>query len=90
MVYVPQKYVLLQCKHIDIHGRTMLIERTYVRGNKIKESTKQKKKRIMPLSDRALEIAVKHMTDKHPNQFLFINPRTGRGLLPKVSMVSME
>lgn len=80
----PAELCSLLCRHIDTHNRTILIERTYVRGNKIKESTKQKKKRIMPLSDRALEIASKHLIDKHPNQFLFINPRTGKGLLPKV------
>ena len=80
----PGEVCSLLCKHIDLHNRTMLIERTYVKGNRIKESTKQKKKRIMPLSDRALGIASKHLIDKHPNQFLFINPRTGKGFLPKV------
>lgn len=80
----PGEVCSLLCRHIDLHNRTILIERTYVKGNRIKESTKQKKKRIMPLSDRALEIASKHLIDKHPNQFLFINPRTRKGLLPKV------
>ncbi|HNS79394.1 MAG TPA: tyrosine-type recombinase/integrase [Syntrophorhabdus sp.] len=80
----PAEACALLVKHIDIHNRLMLVERTYVKGNKIKESTKQKKKRIMPLSDRAVEIASKHLIDKHPHQFLFINPRTGKGLLPKV------
>ncbi|HOD78667.1 MAG TPA: site-specific integrase [Syntrophorhabdus sp.] len=80
----PGEVCALLVKHIDKQNKVMRIERTYVKGNKIKESTKQKKKRIAPLTDRAYEIAEKHMVEKHPNQFLFVNPRTGRGFLPKV------
>ncbi|MCX5804303.1 MAG: tyrosine-type recombinase/integrase [Proteobacteria bacterium] len=79
----PGEACALLCKHIDPDNRTALVERTYVRGNTIKESTKQNKKRIIPLSNRAYEIVVKHMKDKLPRQFLFINQRTGKGILPK-------
>lgn len=36
----------------------------------------------IPLSDRAIEIARRHLRSKHPKAFLFINPNTGRGYLP--------
>ena len=79
----PGEVCALLVDHIDIRARTARIERTYVSGNVIKETTKQKKKRVIPLSDRAFEIALKNMQGKLPTQFLFINPRTKRGYYPK-------
>lgn len=79
----PGEACALLCEHIDLASGTARIERTYVAGNKIKETTKQKRKQIIPLSPRALEIARKHMAGKHPKQFLFINTRTNKGYLPK-------
>lgn len=79
----PSEGCALLCEHINLNDKKARIERGYKRGNVIKETTKGKKKLTMVISHRALEIAKKHMKDKLPKQFLFINPRTGRGYLPK-------
>lgn len=79
----PGEACALLVEHINTRHNIARIERTYVSGNIIKETVKQKRKRIMPLSDRAYEIAKKNMQDKTQGQFLFINPRTNRGYYPK-------
>ena len=73
----PGEVCALLVEHIDVRTRTARIERTFT-GNQIRETTKQKRKRIIPLSGIALEIAKKQTQDKHPKQYLFINPHTGR------------
>lgn len=50
----PGEVCALLVEHIDIRQGIARIERTYVSGNTIRETTKQKRKRIIPLSDRAL------------------------------------
>lgn len=79
----PGEVCSLLVGHIDVKKRTARIERTYVSGNIIRETTKQKRKRVIPLSDRAFEIALKNVQGKLPIQFLFINSRTKRGYYPK-------
>lgn len=79
----PGEVCALLVEHIDVRQGIARIERTYVSGNTIRETTKQKRKRIIPLSDRALQIAEKNIKGKLPKQFLFINSRTGRGYYPK-------
>jgi site-specific recombinase XerD len=59
------------------------VERTFS-GNRIRETTKQKRKRLVPLSDIALHIAKTQTQGKLPKQFLFINPHTKRYYLPKM------
>lgn len=79
----PGEVCALLCEHIDVQKATARIERTYVSGNKIRETTKQKRKQVIPLSPTALEIVKKHMAGKLPKQFLFVNPNTGKGYYPK-------
>lgn len=76
----PSEACALLCDHIDLEAGTARIERTFT-GNRLKETTKQKRKKVIPLSDRALEIATKHVQNKLPKQFLFINPTTKKHFL---------
>lgn len=73
----PGEVCALLVEHINPRSGTARIERTFS-GNKIRETTKQKKKRIIPLSGIALEIARRHIQGKHPKQYLFINPHKGK------------
>jgi integrase len=66
----------------DVQGDKAFICRTYS-DYTLRETTKQKKKEYIPLSDRALEIARKNCVGKHPESFLFINPNSGDGYRPK-------
>lgn len=78
----PGEVCALLVDHIDIRNKTARIERTYVSSHLIRETTKQRRKRIIPLSDRAFEIAYKNMIGKISKQFLFINPITKKGYYP--------
>jgi integrase/recombinase XerD len=62
---------------VHINDGMAKIEATFS-GTILRSTTKQKKKRVIPLSDRAFDIATKNSKDKHPKQFLFVNPVTGR------------
>jgi integrase len=66
----------------DIQGDNALICRTYS-DYTLRETTKQRKKQYIPLSNRALEIVRKNCAGKHPEAFLFINPNSGNGYKPK-------
>lgn len=68
----------LKVKDCDIKKGIATIQRTYSYGI-LRETTKSKNKKPIPLSDRAYDIASKHSHGKHPETFLFINPVTGRG-----------
>ncbi len=76
----PSEACALLCGDIDIEQGIARIERTFT-ANRLKNTTKQKRKKAIPLSDRALEIAGKHVQEKLPKQFLFINPRNGKHYL---------
>ncbi|MBA4391498.1 MAG: hypothetical protein C0399_11260 [Syntrophus sp. (in: bacteria)] len=80
----PGEVLALLCEHMDLNNCIARIESTYVSGNKIRPTTKQKRKGVIRLSERAWEIAKKHIQEKLPKQFLFINPNTNKGYLPKV------
>jgi len=69
----PGELCALKVKDLDMRGQQALIQRTWS-GSKLRETTKGKTKRFIPLSDRAFQIAVKHIPDKHPEAFLFVNP----------------
>jgi integrase len=79
----PGEGCALQCGDINLKDKTVTVERGYKKGNKIKPTTKGRINLTVPLSERALEIVRKNMKDKLPKQFLFINPNTTRGYLPK-------
>ncbi len=77
----PGEVCALLVEHIDPKRSIARIDRTFS-GNKLRETTKQKKKRIIPLSYKALEIVQGNMEAKLPSQFLFINPTTKKNYLP--------
>jgi integrase len=76
----PGEIAALKVK--DIQGEKALICRTYS-DYTLRETTKQKRKEYIPLSDRALQIAQENSAGKHPETFLFINPNSGDGYRPK-------
>lgn len=67
---------------ISLTRREAVIQRTYSL-HILNETTKGRHKDYIPLSDRAVEIARKHMSGKVGRMPLFINPNTGRGYRPK-------
>jgi len=77
----PGEVCALLCEHFDLRTGNLRIERTFS-SNKLRETTKQKKKREIPISKRACVLANKHRTGKLPKQYLFVNPTTNRNYLP--------
>jgi len=77
----PGEVCALLCEHIDLRTGLMRIERTFS-SNKLRETTKQKRKREIPINNRAYEIANKYCAGKLPKQYLFVNPNTNRNYLP--------
>jgi integrase len=77
----PGEVCALLCEHIDLRTGLMRIERTFS-SNKLRETTKQKRKREIPINNRAYERANKHCVGKLPKQYLFVNPNTNRNYLP--------
>lgn len=73
----PSEVCALKVKDFSIAQGVVLIQRTFS-GKHLREKTKQKKKKLLPLTERPLEIATKHLQGKPPDAFLFINPITGR------------
>jgi integrase/recombinase XerD len=73
----------LKVKDLDVKAGTIWIRRTWS-GKHLRETTKGKKKQLLVLSDRALQIAVKRAEKRFPDEFLFINPGTGGSYRPKV------
>jgi len=77
----PGEACALLAGHIDIRHGTARIERTFS-GNILRQTTKQHRTRTIPLSERALQIVIKHTENKLPNQYLFVNPTTRKNYLP--------
>lgn len=73
----------VKVKDIDTESWVFTVRHNYSSGNILMETTKGKHEDDIPLSLKAIEIARKHMTDKLPESFLFINPDTGRHYLPQ-------
>jgi site-specific recombinase XerD len=63
---------------MDLRAGKALIQRT-LSCNEIRETTKAKNKRPIPLSDRALFMAKAHSEGRFGQEFLFLNPSTSRG-----------
>lgn len=78
----PGELCAVLVRSVDIVQRHVWVERT-LSGSTYRETTKNKSKLPQPLNDKALEIAKKNMVGKFPNDFLFINPMTGRGYARK-------
>jgi len=63
------------CRPLD---RAVIIERS-LSGSTYRETTKEGSKLPVPLSDTALDIVRRNIIGKFPKQYLFLNPRTGKG-----------
>lgn len=77
----PGETCALKVKDINQINKQALIQRTWS-GSRLRETTKSKKKNWIPLSNRAWDIITLLLRDKHPEAFIFINPRTGKGYRP--------
>jgi integrase/ribosomal protein L32 len=71
----------VQVRDLDLANGKILIQRTYS-GYELVEKTKGKNKKWIPLSELAYSIAAKHADKRFGNEFLFINPNTGKGYKP--------
>ncbi len=67
----------LKIKDLELKKERALIQRTFS-GSELKETTKGKNKKWIPLSVRALEILIKFTKNRFPEEFVFINPDTAR------------
>jgi len=76
----PGDACAVMCESVDLREGSVRIERTFS-SNKLQETTKQRKKRVILLSDRAYEAVERNMKNKLPKQFLFIHPDTHRHYL---------
>ena len=74
----PGELVVLKVKDIDMKNKSAIIRRTVSAYVHILETTKGRSRRIIPLSERAMEIIKKHVIRKFPEDFIFINPDTKR------------
>ncbi len=72
----PGETCALKISDLDLREGAALIQRTWS-GSKLRETTKGKNKRWIPLSDRALIIVKDHARSRVGDQFLFINSNTG-------------
>jgi len=68
----------VKIKDLDLKNNQVLIQRTYS-DNVLSEHTKGRNALMIPLSGVALEIAEKHCKGRFGEDFLFINPESGRG-----------
>jgi integrase len=74
----PGECVAILAKSVDIDNRVIWIERARS-GSEYVERTKNKEALPVPLNNIALEIVERNIKGKFPNDFLFINPSTGKG-----------
>jgi integrase len=74
----PGELIAILRKSVDIDNRAVWIERRRS-GSQYREGTKNNEVLPVPLNDIALEIVARNIKGKFPNDFLFINPGTGRG-----------
>ena len=68
----------VKIKDLDFKANKVLIQRTYS-DNVLSEHTKGRNALWVPLSGIAKEIAEKHAQNRFGEDFLFINPESGRG-----------
>ncbi len=71
----------VEIRDLNLASGKVLIQRTYS-GYDLVEKTKGKNKKWIPLSDTAFNIAEKRAVMRFGNDFLFINPNTGKGYKP--------
>lgn len=68
----------VKIKDLDLPNRRVIVQRTYS-GNVLSERTKGRNRLWLPLSGAALEVAERNSKDRFGEDFLFINPESGRG-----------
>lgn len=78
----PGEVCALKVKDIDLADQKAHIRRTWS-DYVLRETTKQKRKLWIPLSDRAVEIARINCSGKLPESFLFVNPNSGNAYRPR-------
>lgn len=74
----PGELAALKVKDVIMKKKIIIVQRTYS-ACELKEAPKEELKKPIPLSDRAYELAEKHMQGKFPEAFLFVNPNTKDG-----------
>ena len=74
----PGELCAILVKSVDINNRAVWIERS-LSGTIYRETTKNKSKLSVPLNDAALEVVIRNVKGKFPNDFLFVNPVTNKG-----------
>lgn len=74
----PGELISILCKSVNLRNREVWIERTKS-GKEYRETTKEGTKIPIPLSDIAYAIVKRNIEGKSENDFLFVNPTTGRG-----------
>lgn len=79
----PAELCALQAGDINPATRVLSLVRGYSDG-KLVDTTKGKHPDTLPLTERAWEIVRERLLALTPDEFLFTNPRTGRGFRPKV------
>ena len=78
----PSEACALYVSDISLPKQEAIIRRTWS-GHALKASTKGNHKDVIPLSDRAIQIAKKYLGGRIGDAFLFLNPRTGKGFRPR-------
>jgi integrase len=79
----PGKTCALKIGDVDQIGRRVLIQHTWS-GTRLKETTKGKRKVWMRHTSRAWEIVSPLLKDRSLDDFIFLNPRTGRPYRQKI------
>ena len=74
----PGEACALEVRDVDFRNMQAIIQRTWS-GSKLRETTKGKSKRWIPLSDKAYEILERNVINSLKNTFVFINSVTKRG-----------
>ena len=69
-------------KDVDVASQQILVQRTWS-GAKLVETTKGRTRKWIPLSDWAYPFVMKHIENKLPDGFIFINPETRRPYKPE-------
>jgi len=73
----PGETCALKIKDIDLDAMTVRVQRTFTM-NRLRESDKEGHRKAIPLSIRAFEIIKNRIQGRFPEDWIFINPVTGR------------
>jgi integrase len=79
----PGELCALKVKDVCLEDSFVWVRRTYSGKYQIKENTKTNEHRLVPLSNKCIEIVRRNMADKIIGEmWLFTNPSTGKGYKP--------